>query len=257
MKRLIFLLVLALSGRAAWSQTDTLAPSHEQRWQQAGTAYINNDFRRAVDLYEGLLADSVRSSRLYYNLANAYFKEGRLARSILNYHRALRLDPADEDARHNLAVAEGMTHDTIEAVPEFFAIGWWRVVRHLMSSNGWAIFSLVSLILVLGCVLCFLLSRRLLVRKAGFYAGITLLFFLVIGVLFAAEGRREALDRTAAIVMHEAVAVKSSPSSEATDLFILHEGARVRTGTRHEQWSEITIADGKKGWMESDKLEAI
>ena len=127
------LLSAAVSGQTA-ARTDSLAqhPQSEQTasaayasdpdklWDQANTAYINNDFPTAISLYETILSSGRQSGKLYYNLANAYFKEQEIGRAILNYNRALRLNPGNEDIRYNLQVAEKMTKDHIDAVPEFF-----------------------------------------------------------------------------------------------------------------------------------------
>lgn len=50
---------------------------------------------------------------------------------------------------------------------------------------------------------------------------------------------------------------KSSPNQNSTDLFILHEGTKVEISDRLNGWCEITIADGKKGWMECSTFETI
>ena len=75
--------------------------------------------------------------------------------------------------------------------------------------------------------------------------------------MFALAERREMLDRDEAVVMVPSTAVKSSPDRSATDLFVLHEGTEVRVTGRLEPWCEIVIADGKKGWVEQHKIEAI
>ena len=80
---------------------------------------------------------------------------------------------------------------------------------------------------------------------------------LVLTLCFAAIDRREAIDRTSAVVLRDAVAVKSSPDQNSTDLFILHEGTKVEISDRLNGWCEITIADGKKGWMECSTFETI
>lgn len=137
MKRYILFLLATLLSAAVPGQTaartDSLAqhPQSEQTasaayasdpdklWDQANTAYINNDFPTAISLYETILSSGRQSGKLYYNLANAYFKEQEIGRAILNYNRALRLNPGNEDIRYNLQVAEKMTKDHIDAVPEF------------------------------------------------------------------------------------------------------------------------------------------
>ena len=57
--------------------------------------------------------------------------------------------------------------------------------------------------------------------------------------------------------MSRSGAVKSSPDKSATDLFVLHEGTLVEITDRLDNWCEITIADGKKGWLECKTVETI
>lgn len=277
MKRYIILSVLALWSLTAWGQSAQEADSTlvtepaaseqsapestplnpDRLWELGNTAYINNDFRTAIQYYEELLEEGYLSPKLYFNLGNAYFKEHQLGEAILNYHRALRLSPGNDDIQYNLQVAEKSTKDNIEAIPEFFLTQWTRSIRHLMSGNAWTVVSLVVLVLMLGAILFYLLSRRLIWRKMGFYGTVVMLLLLILSTSFAAVDRRETLNRTSAIIMSEAVAVKSSPDPASTDLFILHEGTMVEISDRLDNWCEITIADGKKGWMECAKLETI
>ena len=61
--------------------------------QEADSAYMNDDFIKAAKLYEEIAANEGTSSNLFYNLGNAYYRQGKLGLAILNYERALRLDP--------------------------------------------------------------------------------------------------------------------------------------------------------------------
>ncbi len=267
MKRLIialFALVLGCGVLAA--QEEQAAPeavaaetpaTPEALWDQANTAYINGDFRAAADAYERLLAQGAVSAKLYYNLANACFKQDRLSEAILYYRRALRLAPGSEDIRYNLSVAEARTKDTIERIPEFFLTGWLRGIRRTMSGTAWSILSLVLLSCALALMLLYLLARRLPLRKAGFYGTLAATLLFVCATWFAAAERREQLDDTRAVVMPASVAVKSSPDKSSTDLFMLHEGTLVRIVDRLGDWCEIVLEDGKKGWLESRKIETI
>ncbi len=251
----------AVADSTALQSTCSHAHPHrcnpDSLWTRANTAYINNDFRCAVRLYNRILDEGLHSAKLYYNLGNAHFKEGHIGAAVLNYERALRLDPANEDIRHNLRIARLQTRDRIEPLPEFFLYEWLRAVRQTLSGTAWSVLALLFLAAMLAAGLLYLLARRLSLRKAGFYTTLALLLCFAVSLGFAIVDRREALQRDAAIVMHHTVAVKSSPQPSATDLFLLHEGTRVEIDAQHEGWCEVRIADGKKGWMEASKLEII
>lgn len=272
MKRLIIFLILLSGVLCAQAQegVDTLAqpaaaavgePATEitpdQLWDRANTAYINGDYHAAAEFYEQILARGLTSMKLYYNLANACFKEGRLGKSILFYHRALRLAPGNDDIRYNLGVAEARTKDNIEQIPEFFLTEWIRDVRHTMSCTAWSLFSLAALVFALALFLVYLLAPRLSLRKTGFYGTLIAVVVFMLTSWFAMGERREMLDDSQAVVMSLSTAVKSSPDKSATDLFVLHEGTLVEITARLDNWCEITIADGKKGWLESKTIETI
>ncbi len=272
MKRLILFLILMSGIFCARAQegADTAAQSAavgeesaagtvspEQLWDRANTAYVNGDFHTAAEIYERILAQGLSSVKLYYNLANACFKEGRLGKSILFYRRALRLSPGSDDIRYNLSVAEARTKDNIEQIPEFFLTEWMRGVRHTMSCTAWSLLSLAALACALALFLTYLLAQRLPLRKTGFYGTLAAVAVFMLTSWFAVGERREMLDDTQAVVMSLSTAVKSSPDKSATDLFVLHEGTLVEITDRLDNWCEITIADGKKGWLECKTIETI
>ena len=203
------------------AETDAAAPA--LLWDQANTAYINGDYRAAAETYEELLAQGLVSVKLCYNLS----------------------------------VAEARTKDNIERIPEFFLVAWLRSVRHTMGCTAWTILSLLFLTCALGFFLFFLLAQRLSWRKTGFYGTLVAAVLFVTATLFAAAERRGMLDRTSAVVMPASAAVKSSPDNSATDLFLLHEGTVVTITDRLDDWCEIVIDDGKKGWIENRKIEIV
>ena len=126
-----------------------------------------------------------------------------------------------------------------------------------MSCTAWSVLSLAALAFALGLFLLYLLAPRLSLRKAGFYGTAVAAALFVLTTWFAAGERREMLDDSQAVVMAASTAVKSSPDKSATDLFVLHEGTLVKISDLLEGWCEITIADGKKGWLECRTIERI
>jgi tetratricopeptide (TPR) repeat protein len=72
-------------------------------------------YERALLHYERLVRDDgVRNGKLYYNIGNAYFRLGDIGRAILNYERAVRYMPGDENIRANLEYARSRRIDRVE-----------------------------------------------------------------------------------------------------------------------------------------------
>ncbi len=226
-------------------------------WDAANGAYAGRDYARAVELYDSILAGGHFSARLYYNLGNACFKSGDIARAVLNYRRALRLAPADGDARYNLSLAEAQTKDNIAEVPEFFLKTWSREVRDTLGCTAWSLLSILLFALAVALALLFLLGGKLAVRKAGFYGTAVAALLFVVATWFAISSHEAMLSADEAVVMATAIPVKSSPDRSATDLFVLHAGTQVRIIAEVDEWREVVIADGKRGWVEASNIEVI
>ena len=74
-----------------------MAGSADSLFQKANTAYQNNNFVLAIELYEKITAEGLQSTALEYNLGNAYFRNDNLGKAILHYERALLQSADDED----------------------------------------------------------------------------------------------------------------------------------------------------------------
>ncbi len=252
MKRIIIYtisLFVALSVSAS--------PASEEHWEAGNKAYIEGNYDKAIESYCAIIDGGEYSMKLYYNLANAYFKSGAIGKSILYYNKALRIAPSQEDIRHNLAIAEAQTKDRIAVIPEFFLNRWLRTMRNSMSCTIWSVLSLVSFGVLLTFALLFLLASRICWRKVGFYGVVGSLMLFVVCTSFAISSRHDMLLHDEAIVMSTAISVKSSPDNSATDLFVLHEGTKVKVLSEVDEWCEVVIADGKKGWTLKSNIEEI
>ena len=252
MKRIIILTALLLM-----SVVGVMAQTSAERWETGNRAYIEGNYDKAIEEYTAILDGGEYSMKLYYNLANAYFKAGANGKAILYYNKALRIAPSQEDIRHNLALAEAQTKDRIAVIPEFFLNRWLRTLRNSMSCTAWSVLSLVWFGVLLAFGVLFLLASQVRWRKVGFYGALCAFVLFVATTSFAVSSRNDMLSHNEAIVMGTAISVKSSPDRSATDLFVLHEGTKVKVLTEVDEWVEVVIADGKKGWTERKNIEEI
>lgn len=241
------------------TSTETIPSSNnpDELWQMANTAYNAGNYAQAEECYTRIVEQGLHSAALYYNLANAHFKQDELGKAMLYYNRALRLRPNDEDIRHNLEYAEQSTKDSIEEIPEFFLKTWIKSLRGALSCTAWSILSLLMLVAALVCGLLYLLAQRLSLRKIGFYLMTVTALLFVVTTAFAWSERNMLIERSEAIIMNSAVSIKSSPDRSATELFVLHEGTKVTIGETIDGWAEVRIADGRKGWIEQERIERI
>ena len=126
-----------------------------------------------------------------------------------------------------------------------------------MGCTAWGLISLLAFAMMFIMTILYLLSQRLVVRKIGFFGMLFMLLVFIMSTIFAVKVGCEIADSRNAIVMSSSISVKSSPDRSATDMFVLHEGTKVTITNTLNEWCEIVIADGKKGWAESRTIEAI
>lgn len=224
---------------------------------EGDSAYVRNDFASAIQIYENLLKKG-EAAEVYYNLGNSYYKAGDIAKAILNYERALLLQPGNADIRANLEIARSKTIDKVVPVPEIFFVSWIKSLINSMSIDTWAKLGVIFFILLLVSLYLFFFSKQIVWKKTGFIAGLVLLVFVILANVFASQQKNELTDRNDAIVLSPSVTVRSTPSDSGTSLFILHEGHKVEIKDNSmREWKEIRLEDGKVGWVPASAIEGI
>ena len=223
-------------------------------FEQANAAYNMGNYDSAKIIYEKILATDMESVPLYYNLGNAYYKMHEYPLAIYYYEKALKIDPSNEEVQTNLAIANHAIVDKIEPVPQSFIVRGWRNARASLSGNQWAWCSIVFFALLLVSLFLFLRSRKVGLRKLGFFAGLVFLLAFGLSVVFAAQLKMASEKQDQAILMTPTVTVKSSPSETSVDLFVLHEGTKVSILETADGWCKIKIANGSVGWLTEDSM---
>lgn len=249
MKKIVIYLLCIVAGLMATYGQESLTKANE--------AYAQEDYIKAIELYEQTAREHGVSSDLYYNLGNAYYKHNEFAKAILNYERALLLNPGNEDARFNLDMANTHIVDKIDPVGRFFLSVWIDSMRSYLSSNTWAVIGIIAFFLFIGGCYLYLFTRSVPLKKIGFFGGIVVLLIAIMANCFAWGLNEKKEIRNEAIVFDATVSVKSSPAESGTDLFVLHEGTKVVVLSKVGEWSEVKISDGNRGWLPSAAIEII
>lgn len=236
--------------------SDIFANDINTKSDSAMTYYLNSDFEKALTIYEEIYEKSYYSADLFYNMGNCYYNLGDLANSIYFYEKASILNPSDEDIQHNLKIANSKIRNKTEIVPEVFYLRWYKSIVSINSTDKWAILSIIFFIICLGTISLYLFSKRIILRKTGFYSAIIMFIFSVFSLIFSIGQAKMITDNKYAIIFETSL-VKSAPSDESTNLFEVNEGLKVEITDSLNLWYNVKLADGKQGWVITENVRKL
>jgi len=219
--------------------------------------YTSGKYADAVKCYEYVAGKGFESFELYYNLGNALYKSNNITFAILNYERALRLNPKNEDARFNLEMAKKQVVDNIDLLPEPGFLRWWHELISSRPADNWGTHSLVSFFVFLLLFALFLFATSIRNKQLTFWLAVITLAYSLLTFSFGSVQRSKLVNHNSGVITERSVRMKGSPSETGTELFILHEGLSVQITDKLGDWIEIRLADGNKGWLKESSLIRI
>lgn len=249
MKKIIQIILSVLISTQAWAQINPIS--------EANALYQKGEYQKAIQSYQFVLDTHLEAPEIYFNLGNAYYKTGQIAPAILNYERAKLLSPEDKDIQYNLELAQKHVLDKLEVLPDLFINRWFSGIRNSFSAEWWSYLSIGFFFLCLCFASFYLYSNKAGIKKAGFLFASVSLVFSIVFFSFASIKTDEMTVREHAIIFSPSVTIKGSPDESGTDLFLLHEGTKVKVIDRLGDWRNIQLIDGNEGWLKKEDIEMI
>jgi hypothetical protein len=253
----IFLCVLLIAGTGVGLSGAEISPRADSLVASGNKFYLDRDYSKAIECYSRVLDMGYSAAPLYFNLGNAYYKQNNIPKAILYYEKARLLSPGDEDIKMNLSIANSRILDKIENIPEFFLRRWVAHLVGIFAPDRWAFLGIVLFALSLGAFFMYMFANRDKLKKTGFSTGVVLVTLSLTCLIMMHIRKQHIQQSHGAIIMSPVVNVKSSPDQQGTSVFVLHEGTRVTLLDSVQQWQEIKIPDGNKGWVQSTDLAGI
>ena len=257
MKHLIIVISLVISLAASAANTVELADS----------AYSAEDYTKAAELYNQVLKSGQSSAELYYNLGNAEFRLGHLGNAILNYERALRLNPGFTDARTNLDFVNSRIVDRPGERGTFLGNAI-DTIATKVSSNTWAWIAFILFVMTLAGVATYIFTSAISLRKLGFFGGIATLVLTMVSLSLALRGASIASDRSEAVITAPSTILSTSPRSpkaRTEEAMLLHEGTKVKildsvrsaTDSVATLWLDVEVDNAHRAWLDARHAERI
>lgn len=250
MKKVVYILLLLITV-ASGAQNEVL-------FNAGNKAYNEGNYQEAITSYERILDSGVHSAALYFNLANAYYKQNRIAPSIYYYEKALQLAPNDNEIKANLSFAQNMTIDAIEEIPKVGVSKIFKGIVNILSFDAWAIISIAMVVLFVLLFLGYYFSQATARKRFAFVISSAAIIMAVISLFFAFQKYEYDKKDRPAIVFAQETEVKTDPNLRSEIAFVLHEGTKVQILEFYEEdWIKIKLSDGKTGWIPSADIKAL
>jgi len=244
----------AAPNAAALNNDAAARPTAQTDFFQGNQAYAAGRYADAIKSYEAVRDSGVESGALDFNLGNALVKDGQLARAIVSYERAQRLQPRDPDVQTNLAYARELAQTEAESLPL-----WQRLMFPFATRATGSELAVAATI----CWWAFwlALAARLLLPNfaVGFgrsAAAAAVLYLIVAGSLGLRLASVELRD-TAIVTAAGGSAVRFEPSATGTEHFPAAPGTELDITGESDDWLQVRRGDGRRGWIPRAAVERL
>jgi tetratricopeptide (TPR) repeat protein len=217
----------------------------QMKLEKGNVAFSEDRFKEALTVYSELIKNYGFSPELLHNLANSYAADGQIGKAILNYMRGLRIAPADDDLRADLALVRekvGLFNEERSISERFF--GYYDM-------NQWLTRALAAYVLV---TLLLALNSRFQLKKGVFRSCIILMGLIVVCCAGAYSQRQK---WNGAVITQPESRLLLSPFEAAASNGSLIEGTLVYSLKKHHDYHYVLDEKGRSGWVPSASFEPI
>jgi len=248
MRTISIIILLFISSSVVSQNSDLFAT--------ANAAYKDKNYKEAITAYTQVLDEGFSSAELCYNLGTAYLQDKQLAKAILYFEKASRINPSDNRAAQNLAIAREEIDSPVVEIPEFFLLRFWKSFANLLPTWLWTLLQLLSTLLLCYAVYLWRLGKEESLKFKGFSLMLCAFAFTLISY-FAGRTKNDLLTNKQSGIVMEATVLMSGPDSRSDEIEPLSEGVKIKILDSIDEWYKVALMNKEQGWMAKDKVEII
>ena len=236
--------------------SNIFSKNFDQIFSEANEYYNNSRYLESIQLYENILSEGWESDNLYFNLGNSYFRQNQIGQSIWAYNKALKMDPRNEDLIKNLSIVEARIKDRVILPDEFYLVKLYGKFKSRYILKEWL---LIGSVIVLLTVVSFLLSEFNVMNnlKAFRVIKILMLLTIIVHIVILDKFFDDSNHKIGIIIDNEVKAYSGPFYGDNSILFNINQGTEVMIKQYQKNWTEITLLDGKRAWVISNKIRLL
>src|SRR6184192_3347705 len=213
------MIAFVLMSSSAIAQADA-------EFAKANQQFAQGDFKDAIAGYEGLVRTGQASANTFYDLGNAYFRAGDFGRAILNYQRALEIQPGRAER-----------------------------YLHFASVNQYGITATVAFWIAVFCLTALIFARR---RSAMLiFVSVCCLLALAISVFAIYILDRGTKGQALAIVTGKDVQARLATADTAKSVLALPPGSEIKILSTRGDWTYAALPNDLRGWIPAKDAERV
>jgi tetratricopeptide (TPR) repeat protein len=241
---------IALTCLALWLGTAVfLMAQPAAEFAKANQEYAAGDFKAAIADYEELVRSGQNTPNVFYNLGNAYFRKSDFGHAVLNYERALALDPHHPEAQANLRIARDEAR-ALELIPSR-----WERLFAFATENQYAVAAAVAFWIALLSIAVFIFGRR---RSGSAIAlSILSLSIFVITIVATYQLSHGKNGRGLAVVTGDKVEARLATADNANRVLTLPAGSEVQIVSQRGDWIYAALPNNLRGWIPANGAEQV
>ena len=223
--------------------------AEDPAFAKANQAYSEGRFQEAVDGYQGLIDSRRWHANLCYNLGNAWFRLGDFGKAILNYERALALDPHHPEASANLRLARDEAR-ALELRKD-------RVEKYaaMATPTQFAVAAAIAFWFVLFALTRLFFSPRRSASRMALIACALVVFALSVYALYTLENGAQG--RALAIVTGKDIEARLATADNASSILTLPAGSEVKVLSQRGDWVYAALPNEQRGWIPARAVERV
>jgi tetratricopeptide (TPR) repeat protein len=228
---------------------DSSVAQANAEFMKANQDYAQGHFKEAVTGYEKLVQAGQWSANLFYDLGNSYFRTGDFGRAILNYERALALEPHHPEATANLQIArdEARALELQQNAAERYL--------HFASVNQYCIVAAIAFWLALLVILLRIFARR---KSATLIAAFIFCLLICAGAIYAVYTlERGGKGAALAIVTGRNVQARLATADTANSVLALPPGSEIKIISTRGDWIYAALPNTLRGWIPAKDAERV
>lgn len=249
MRKAILSVLLVLECITGWAQNETAV----QDWNEATRSYAAHQYRNAAEHYEAIVKEHGASEAVYYNLGNAYYKNGERGKAVLNYKRALKLNATNNQARENIAFIHSKTPGAPVVLKDIFFMRWYHAILYKIPANAWAIAALTGFLLVLFVIYRIATGK---IRFGYRWLSFSAIVWLLI-ISFAFTAYRQGKVNAEGVVLSAQAFVYARDNSAQTRMTVPEGTIVTLLGSTKDGKVLVRLINGSEGWIDKADIEIV